>query len=558
MLELVAKAVLSCSFIVANYDLNSTHGPKKLASANWFNKRRGPDATNLVVQHGWTFLHNLLSMTGAVTLQPFMNTDGSVVAIFNGEVYNYRDLALELTGSADAFASDGYSILPAYARWGPRFVKRFEGEFALVIVDFNKQHAVVSPDVFGTKPLWYATWQAGSERNEHTIETRFMVASYESVLVGMGVPHDRRRLATPNRAIIIPFDGLSERKSFRRTRANERESNYRQPQIVSQFLPPGARGFPLKVWDFRQFKTYTSDWEAAFLRSVQRRTSRLKHRVFIGLSSGYDSGAIDLALQVLQVPHLAISLKGKENTTVLEGRRARLGDSWISVDVTDKVFATQYDWLRNNIETYRSVHYSGSSDPRHRNQYLSVTNERPAIGFSLIIARARPLSGLVYLSGQGSDEIISDYSFGPGNCIMTTSCSFNGTFPANLSEIYPWRNFYGGLNRANLMREELTAGAHGVEGRYPFLDPGVVQEYLWLHQNVKNSEYKRPVADFLRKHNYPNAFNWKSGFVVYDHIAHWKKINKDGRRHEEHRRREEGKLQHSRFSEASSRDETPV
>ena len=61
--------------------------------------------------------------------------------------------------------------------------------------------------------------------------------------------------------------------------------------------------------------------------------------------------------------------------------------------------------------------------------------------------------------------------------------------------------------------EELTGGAHGIETRYPFLDPRVVQEYLWLSRDLKNSEYKKPVADFLRRYNFPNLWGAKRGFA---------------------------------------------
>jgi hypothetical protein len=47
-----------------------------------------------------------------------------------------------------------------------------------------------------------------------------------------------------------------------------------------------------------------------------------------------------------------------------------------------------------------------------------------------------------------------------------------------------------GTQRDYLMKEELVAGTHGVEGRYPFLDTQVVQEYLWLKDEVKNTKYK--------------------------------------------------------------------
>ena len=62
------------------------------------------------------------------------------------------------------------------------------------------------------------------------------------------------------------------------------------------------------------------------------------------------------------------------------------------------------------------------------------------------------------------------------------------------------------------MKDELIAGAHGVEGRYPFLDPRVVQEYLWLSHEVKNAEYKKPIADFLREAAFPNLWDTKVGF----------------------------------------------
>ena len=264
MQALISRASLGCSFIVANYDLKAAHSSKTLASANWYNQRRGPDATNWATKDGWSFVHNLLSMTGAVTLQPFVN--GSVVAIFNGEVYNYRELALELTGNLDAFASDGYSLLPAYRRWGEGFVRRLNGEFAVVIVDFARREVLLSPDVFGTKPLWYAIWQPspiGRQAADRKLQTanggsgsRFIATSYESVLIGLGVPHKQRRMATPNNALVISFDSFTAGRS-------EVGHSSKASRSVRAFVPPGARWFPLKVWDLRQYKTDTADWEAA-------------------------------------------------------------------------------------------------------------------------------------------------------------------------------------------------------------------------------------------------------------------------------------------------------
>ena len=136
------------------------------------------------------------------------------------------------------------------------------------------------------------------------------------------------------------------------------------------------------------------------------------------------------------------------------------------------------------------------------------------MGLSAILHVARAKGTLVYLSGSGADETISDYAI-DGTPIFEHSC-FQGRFPQELETpgFFPWCSFNKGTQRNYFMKEELVTGAHGIEGRYPFLDPKVVQEYLWLTPELKNSEYKRPVADYLRAHGFPNAWRQKIGFNV--------------------------------------------
>ena len=169
------------------------------------------------------------------------------------------------------------------------------------------------------------------------------------------------------------------------------------------------------------------------------------------------------------------------------------------------------DWLKAHAEPFRYWQTSPGADHGKRvGAYL--IDDAAAVGLSEILKVARPRAGLIYLSGSGADETISDYAI-DGQAIFSHS-SFNGVFPQNLSTLFPWHGFYYGTQRNYLMKEELVAGSHGVEGRYPFLDPKVVQEYLWLTPELKNSEYKRPVADYLRSHAFPNAWKRKIGFNV--------------------------------------------
>ena len=110
-------------------------------------KLRGPDSTTEVSIAGYNFVHNLLSLTGELTEQP-IKEDG-IILLFNGEIYNYKELF-------PLAKSDSYSIIAAYKKYGSKFVKKLDGEFAIVLVDISKQIILFSADIFKTKPLFYS------------------------------------------------------------------------------------------------------------------------------------------------------------------------------------------------------------------------------------------------------------------------------------------------------------------------------------------------------------------------------------------------------------------
>ena len=84
-----------CSFLATNFDAESAVGREAFTRANYHARFRGPDATTVRHRSGWTFVHNLLAMTGTFTPQPFVAAGAT--AVFNGEIYNFRELARELT-----------------------------------------------------------------------------------------------------------------------------------------------------------------------------------------------------------------------------------------------------------------------------------------------------------------------------------------------------------------------------------------------------------------------------------------------------------------------------
>jgi asparagine synthase (glutamine-hydrolysing) len=90
--------------------------------------------------------------------QPMLSADGTLVLVYNGELYNYRELAAELEARGHRFVSrsDTEVVLHAYDEWGAACVERFNGMFGFAIWDERRRELLVARDRFGVKPLYYA------------------------------------------------------------------------------------------------------------------------------------------------------------------------------------------------------------------------------------------------------------------------------------------------------------------------------------------------------------------------------------------------------------------
>ena len=433
-----------------------------------FLKKRGPDYTEHKIIKNYHFIHVLLSMTGNnYTIQPFVY-DENIVIMFNGEIYNYKEFG--------NFNSDGECIIECYKQYGDNFIKYLDGEFAILLIDFSKDLLYYSTDVFSIKPLWFA-----NDNND------IGLCSYESSLKLLGFKNIKQIEA--NTTIKLK---LSTRELLLK-------------QTVYDF-------------DLKQYKTTFDDWNRAFENSILKRTSGIKHKIFIGLSGGYDSGLISCVLNKLNIDYTAYSILGSEDLNLIKNRHKLLTDGHI-LDLTQEDFLTQHKFLKKDSEEYLlniDIGEKLCTDIKSQLNKLKkislqkVSSDNGAIGMSYICSLAKPKNQLIYLSGSGADEIISDYGF--NKVKHYTHSTIGGYFPKNLESVFPWKNFFGNTQRAYLMKEEIVSGTWGIEGRYPFLDKQVVQEFLWLSNDIKNSNYKSVIHNYLIKNNYPFVIKEKIGF----------------------------------------------
>ena len=122
-------------------------------------RHRGPDDEGFFENDDVSLGHRRLSIIDlAGGHQPMSNEDGSLRLVYNGEVYNYRELRSELAGRGHRFRTDSDSevIVHAYEEWGCEAFSRFNGMWALALADLAGRKLILARDHFGIKPLYYA------------------------------------------------------------------------------------------------------------------------------------------------------------------------------------------------------------------------------------------------------------------------------------------------------------------------------------------------------------------------------------------------------------------
>jgi len=443
-----------CSFIFTDKKIDD------LETINFFTKFRGPDKTNHVEVSGYSFVHNLLSITGEFTDQPFINDDKRIVCIYNGEIYDYEKYG--------DYKSDGECLIPLYKKNGLNFIKELDGEFAIILLDLSENILILSTDTFKTKPIFYSIGK-----------NNLSCSTYATPLEKMGYSNVIKM--TPNTTLVIDLNS---------------------GEIIDKFK--------VTEFDLTQHKNSFDDWNVSFVESIKKRTKNLREKLFLGLSGGYDSGAICCELLNQNIKFSTYTVMGTENEKVLNERFKLMENksNYVLLTKNPDEISVAHHHIESNTEPFKYVTYSNSSD--YNEYWLSLIDDNGANHLSHVCSKAIKEGKKIFLSGQGADEIFSDYGF--GGIKKYNHSNFGGLYPNNLSTIFPWPSFFNSSMESYLAKEEYVAGSYGIEARYPFLDKKVVQEFLWLKPELKNLHYKSVLYNYLTKNNYPFSENEKIGF----------------------------------------------
>ena len=345
---------------------------------------RGPDEGSLHIEPGVGLGHRRLSIIDIATgQQPLFNEDGSVVVIFNGEIYNYQQLIPELQALGHVFhtKSDTEVIVHAWESWGADCVKRFRGMFAFALWDRNRQTFFMARDRLGVKPMYYALLEEG---------TLLFGSELKSILAHGGLRRDIDPLAVEE---YFALGYVAEpRTIFRRARK----------------LPPGhtlciRRGQPpgqaVAYWDVRFTGDNTGITQAdAQAELVERLRESVRLRLIAEVPLGaFLSGGVDSSAVVAMMAGLS---QGPVNTCSIAFDDPAFNESAFAQKVADRyhtnhrvetVKSDDFDLIDTLARLYDEPYADSSAIPTYRVCQLARKHVTVA------------------LSGDGGDESFGGY-----------------------------------------------------------------------------------------------------------------------------------------------------
>ncbi|MGB8194357.1 MAG: asparagine synthase (glutamine-hydrolyzing) [Chitinophagaceae bacterium] len=344
---------------------------------------RGPDADGFYVNHEIALGHRRLSIIdlSEVANQPLFDDTGRYALIFNGEIYNFREVKKELPDYPYKTNGDSEVILAAYSKWGPACLEKLAGMFAIALWDTHKRELFLARDRMGVKPVYY-----------YLDDEKLLFASEIRALLGSGlVP---RKVNTQAIDDFLEFQSVGFPHSIIK--------NVMQLEAGSWMLIGNGKKEIKKYWDItspRSFeglddKQYVQQHLRKLLQqSVER---RLISDVPLGafLSGGIDSSAV--------VGLMAAASKEPVNTFTIGFEEKEFDESEYAAIIAKK-FNTRHTTVKVQPKLFLDelMHALNSMD----------SPSGDGVNTYVVSKKIRQHGLTVALSGVGGDELFAGYPF---------------------------------------------------------------------------------------------------------------------------------------------------
>ncbi len=352
-------------------------------------ERRGPDDEGTYTDGPVALGHRRLSIIdlSVRSSQPMVDKELGLVLVFNGTIYNYRELREQLRGKGYRFFSRGDSevILKAWAEWGEDCPRHLHGMFAFAIRDLNKQTLFLARDRFGIKPLYYSVTRNGL-RFASTSQALLAAGNVDTGIDPVALHHHLTLHA------VVP----APRTLLRGLR--------KLPPAHSMTVTADGRMETTRYWrlDASRGTPANSEWEwieathEALVRAVERRRTIADVPVGILLSGGLDSSLLVALLAEAGQSELFTFSVGFENE--LEEK----GEEFAYSDLVAELYGTQHRrFTIPNREVLARL-------PEAVDAMSEPMVGQDAVAFYLLGERVSQDVKVVQC-GQGADEVFGGY-----------------------------------------------------------------------------------------------------------------------------------------------------
>jgi asparagine synthase (glutamine-hydrolysing) len=356
--------------------------------------RRGPDAEGIVARGRVAFGHRRLKVIDLSERgqQPMVDSDLGLTLVFNGCIYNHKELRAELEGKGYRFfsTSDTEVVLKAWHAWGHDAPKRFNGMFAFVVHERETGRVAMCRDRLGIKPLYY-TQDGRRLRFASTLPALLAAGDVDTAIDPVGLAH----YMTFHAVVPPPHTILRGVRKL--------------PPATLRIIEPDGRTKDNIYWELK-FERSTEDltqdhvvWkdrvETALRRAVDR---RMIADVPVGvlLSGGVDSSLIVGLLAQAGQKHL------KTFSIGFETAHGEAGDEFKYSDIIAEHFDT--DHTKIMIPTSGMLNALPDTIAAMSEPMVSYDN----VGFFLL-SREVAKHVKVVQSGQGADEVFAGYHWYP-------------------------------------------------------------------------------------------------------------------------------------------------
>ncbi|MEU5827367.1 N-acetylglutaminylglutamine amidotransferase [Micromonospora tulbaghiae] len=457
---------------------------------------RGPDDSGVWSQGPTALGHRRLKIIdlSAASGQPIVDAAAGLTGVFNGCIYNYRELRAELQAKGHRFFSSGDSevVIKAYAEWGLDFVDHLIGMFAVAISERDTGRLVLARDRLGIKPLYLAE-SPGVVRFASTLPALLAGGGVDTTIDRVALAHylSFHSIVPPPRTILAGVTKLPPAT----VRVYEADGSTHERVYWD---PAFSRAAERAGWSER-------DWQDALLDSL---TTAVRRRMVADVPVGVLlSGGLDSSLVVALLAGEGQAQSGLATFSIgFDAVGGREGDEFVYSDLVAKTFGTDHHQIRvptGDLLPPLEAAVASMSEPM-------VSHD--CVAFWLLSQEVAKHVKVVQ-SGQGADEILGGYHWYPPlagvdreQALETYAKAFFDRDAAGLARVLnpawladgdPAREFVAAhLGRAGaqtavdaglridtqvmltddpVKRVDNMTMAHGLEARVPFLDHEFVE-----------------------------------------------------------------------------------